>query len=328
MAVRRVSVVAVAAAALALAAAASLTFGAVHVPLRDIWAALSGQADEGPLKQIVLELRLPRTVCALIVGAALGVAGALLQGALANPLASPDVIGVTGGAGFGAMLTLLVWPSAIALLPVGALVFGVTAAAIVFTIGWSGAHAGSIGRVILAGIAISALFGAATTSLMVAYSDRVQSAIFWLAGGLSSEGWTSLGVVWPYFGVGFLLAAGLARPLDRLALGDDVAASLGGRPRLVRLLAAAAAALLASSAAALAGLLGFLGLVIPHLVRLAGGTASHRFVIPATAVAGAALLVAADTLARVVMAPIELPVGPLMVVLGVPLFLWLLREAV
>ena len=112
------------------------------------------------------------------------------------------------------------------------------AAAIVFVIGWSGAHGGAIGRVILAGIAISALFGAATTSLMVAYSDRVQSAVFWLAGGLSSDGWTLASVVWPYFAVGFLLAVFLARPLDRLALGDDVAASLGGRPRLVRLLAA------------------------------------------------------------------------------------------
>jgi len=304
-----------------------MAFGAVHVPLHDVWDSLTGQEDPGPLRQIILELRLPRTVSALVVGAALGVAGALLQGALANPLASPDVIGVTGGAGFGAMLTLLVWPSAIALLPIGALAFGVLAAGIVFLIGWTGAHAGAIGRVILAGIAISSLFGAATTSLMVAYSDRVQSAVFWLAGGLTSEGWSSLGAVWPYMTLGFVLALFLARPLDRLALGDDVAASLGGRPRQVRLLAAAAAALLASSAAALAGLLGFLGLVIPHLVRLAGGTASHRFVIPASALAGAALLVVADTASRLVLAPIELPVGPLMVVLGVPLFLWLLREA-
>ena len=305
-----------------------MAFGAVDVPLADIWDSLTGQAPEGPLRQIIVELRLPRTVSAVVVGAALGVAGALLQGALGNPLASPDVIGVTGGAGFGAMLALLVWPSAIALLPVAALTFGLIAAAVVFAIGWSGAHAGSIGRVILAGIAISALFGAATTSLMVAYSDRVQSAIFWLAGGLTSEGWSSLSVVWPYMLVGFVLALGLMRPLDRLALGDDVAASLGGRPRQIRLIAAVAAALLASSAAALAGLLGFIGLLIPHLIRLAGGTSSHRFVIPASALAGAALLVAGDTLARVILAPIELPVGPLMVVLGVPLFLWLLREAV
>ena len=174
---------------------ASLTLGAVHVPLHDVPSALTGQADDGPLKQIVLELRLPRTVLAIVVGAALGVAGALLQGALANPLASPDVIGVTGGAGFGAILTLLVFPSAIALLPVGALVFGAGRAAIVFTIAWSGPTAAASARVILAGIAISALFGAATMSLMVAYSDRVQSAVFWLAGGLSSEGWSDLRVV-------------------------------------------------------------------------------------------------------------------------------------
>ena len=224
-----------------------MAFGAVHVPLASIWDALTGQAEDGPLRQIIVELRLPRTVSAIIVGAALGVAGALLQGALANPLASPDVIGVTGGAGFGAMLTLLVWPSAIALLPVGALVFGDHRGGDRVRDRLDGrSRRRRSSRVILAGIAISALFGAATTSLMVAYSDRVQSAIFWLAGGLSSDGWASLSVVWPYFAVGFVMAVFLARPLDRLALGDDVAASLGGRPRRVRLLAAGAAALLAS----------------------------------------------------------------------------------
>jgi iron complex transport system permease protein len=327
VAIRRLSLVLIAALALVAAAIASLTLGAVHVPLRAVLDSLTGSEPQGPLKEIVLQLRLPRTVGALVVGAGLGVAGALLQGALANPLASPDVIGVTGGAGFGAMLTLLVWPSAIALLPVGALVFGMLGAALVFVIGWSGINGGAVTRVILAGIAISALFTAGTTSLMVAYSDRVQSAVFWLAGGLTSDGWSSFEVVWPYFLAGFVLAVVLARPLDRLALGDDVAASLGARPRQVRLLAAAAAALLAASAAALAGLLAFVGLVVPHLVRLAGGTATNRFVLPVSALVGAALVLAGDTLARTVLAPIELPVGPLMVVLGVPLFLWLLRGA-
>ena len=327
MAVRQATVLLASAAALVAAAAASLTLGAVHVPLADVFDALTGRADPGPLREIVLQLRLPRTVSALVVGAALGVAGALLQGALANPLASPDVIGVTGGAAFGAILILLMFPASIALLPVGALVFGVIAAALVFSVAWSGPRGGGIGRLILAGIAISALFGAATTSLMVAFSDRVQSAIFWLAGGLSAQGWSDLEVAWPYFLVGFLLAAALTRPLDRLALGDDVAESLGARPRTIRLAAGAAAALLASAAAALAGLLGFLGLVIPHMVRLAGGSAGHRFVVPASALAAAALLLTGDTLARTVLAPIELPVGPLMVVIGVPLFLKLLRNA-
>jgi iron complex transport system permease protein len=237
------------------------------------------------------------------------------------------VIGVTGGAGFGAMLVLLAFPGSIALLPAGALVFGLLAAACVFAVAWAGPNGGGVARLILAGIAVSALFGAMTTSLMVGFSDRVQSAVFWLAGGLSPNGWGDLEVAWPYFAAGFVLAALLTRPLDRLALGDDVAASVGARPRLIRLGAGAAAALLASAAASLAGLLGFLGLVIPHIVRLAGGTSRHAYVVGASAVSGAALLLAADTVARLAFAPIELPVGPLMVAIGVPVFLWLLRRA-
>src|SRR5687767_7906582 len=190
-----------------------MAFGAVHVPLANIWDALTGQAEEGPLRQIIVELRLPRTVSAIIVGAALGVAGALLQGALGNPLASPDVIGVTGGAGFGALLIILVFPGSIALLPLGALVFGLVAAALVFVVAWTGPRGGSIGRIILAGIAIGALFAAGTTGLMAAFPDRVPSAIFFLAGGLASDGWTELRSTWPYFAVGFVASVALIRPL-------------------------------------------------------------------------------------------------------------------
>jgi len=286
LALRQTSVVLVAALIALAAVATSLTLGAVHVPLGDVVDALLGRADAGPLREIVLQLRVPRTVEAIVVGAALGVAGVLLQGALGNPLASPDIVGVTGGAGFGAILVLLAFPGAIALLPVGALAFGALAGGLVLMIAWSGPSGGATGRLILAGMRVA----------------------------------------WPYFAVGFVVAAVLSRPLDRLALGDDVAESLGVRPRLIRLAAVSAAALLASAAAALVGLLGFLGLVIPHLVRLAGGTASHRFVMGASALVGAALLLAGDTLARTVLAPIELPVGPFMVVLGVPVFLWLLRS--
>jgi iron complex transport system permease protein len=326
--VRRTAVVAVLVAAVAGGVVASLALGAVDIPLATVADALTGDADSGPLRQIVLDLRLPRTVEAVAVGAALGVAGALLQGALGNPLASPDVIGVTGGAGFGAVLILIVFPGSIALLPVGALLFGLLAAALVFAIAWAGPNAGGVGRLILAGIAIAALFGAGTTSILVAYPDRVQSALFFIAGGLTSDGWADLRVVWPYFAVGFALAVGLARPLDRLALGDDVAASLGARPRAIRLVAGVAAALLAAAAASLAGLLGFLGLVVPHAVRLAAGTSRHTYVLAVSALGGSALLLAGDTLARTVKAPIELPVGPFMVVVGVPLFLFLLRRAV
>ena len=274
-ALRRTATMSVALVALVASVAASLALGAVHVPLADVIDALGGGADAGPFRQIVLELRLPRTVEAIAVGASLGVAGALLQGALANPLASPDVIGVTAGSGFGAVLILLAFPGSIALLPVGALAFGLLAAALVFAIAWSGRGAGSISRLILAGIAVGALFTAGTTSLMTAYPDRVQSVIFFIAGGLTSDGWRELEVVWPYLAAGTVLAVCLIRPLDRLALGDDVAASLGARPRLIRLGAGVAAALLAASAAALAGLLGFLGLIVP-----APGAARRRHRAP------------------------------------------------
>jgi iron complex transport system permease protein len=325
---RRILVVALLAAALVAGIGASLALGTIDIPLREVIDSLLGRADEGPSQQIVLKLRLPRTVDALLVGAALGVAGALLQGALGNPLASPDVIGVTAGSGFGAILILLVFPGSIALLPVGALVFGLTAATLVFVVAWVGTDGGGPARLILAGIGITALFTAGTVGLMTAYPDRVQSAVLFLAGGLISDGWDGMDEIWPYFAAGFVLAVTLIRPLDRLALGDDVAASLGSRPRAIRLGAGAAAAVLAAASAAIAGLLGFLGLIVPHVIRMAGGTASHGYVVPVSALGGAALLVAGDTLARTVKPPLELPVGPFMVLLGVPVFLWLLRRAV
>jgi iron complex transport system permease protein len=324
---RRSAVILAALLALLAAVGASLAIGAVDIPLSTVIDALLGDLGDGPQRTIVMDIRLPTTVEAIVVGAALGVAGAVLQGALANPLASPDVIGVTAGAGFGATLILLVFPGSVALLPVGALVFGLVAAAIVFTIAWTGRGRGAVSQVILAGIAVAALFGAATTGLMTAFPERVQSVIFFMAGGLTPNAWVELKSFWPYFVAGLVLALVLIRPLDRLALGDDVAASLGSRPQLIRLGAGVCAAVLASAAAALVGLLSFLGLVVPHLVRMAGGTSSHAFVIPASAVAGAALLTAGDVLARNVAAPAVLPVGPFMVVLGVPLFLWLLRRA-
>lgn len=306
---------------------ASLAFGAVGLPIGDVARALAGGDVGAQVHEIAVGLRLPRTASALAVGAALAVAGVLLQGALANPLASPDVIGVTGGAGFGATLVLLAFPEHAALVPLGALACGLTAAGLVLALGSAGPRGGSVERVVLAGIAIAALFGAATTSLMVAFPDRVPSAIGFLAGGLVSDGWSALRTAGPYLVVGLLGAILLARPLDRLALGDDLAASLGTSPRRTRLLAGVAAACLAAAAASIAGLLGFLGLIVPHLVRLAAGTATHRFLVPACAIVGAAVLLIGDTLARTVVAPIELPVGPLMVVLGVPWFLMLLRRA-
>ncbi len=314
--------------AVCVAVVASLAYGAVSIPFSQVIDALTGASEVSEsTSKIVLDLRLPRSCEAIVVGAALGVAGALLQGALNNPLASPDIVGVTGGAGFGAVLILILFPAQVALLPVGALFFGLLAAGLVFAVAWSGANRGSVSKLILAGIAIGAMFGAGTTAILTAYPDRVPSVLFFIAGSLTSDGWGDLKAAYPYFAIGFVLAIGLMRPLDRLSLGDEVAASLGTKPRLIRLIAGVAAALLAASAASLAGLLAFLGLVVPHFVRMAAGTSSHTYVVPVSALAGATLLLAGDTLARVVAAPIELPVGPFMVLIGVPMFLYLLRRA-
>lgn len=331
MPLRQSLVLATASVALVAAALLSLALGSTTIAVADIIDVLPVVGDKNlddPIYQIVNELRIPRAVTAVVVGAALSVAGALLQGALGNPLASPDIIGVTAGAGFGAMLLLLAIPDSVTLVPISALVFGLLAAALVFSVAWAGRGGGGVARLVLAGIAVSAIFTAGTTMLMAAYPDRVSSAVYFIAGYLPYDGWSTLSQVWPYAAIGGIMAVLLIRPLDRLALGDDVAQSLGARPRAIRLQAAIAAALLAAASAAMAGLLGFLGLVVPHVVRLAGGTSSHRFVVPASAIAGAALLLLADTFARRIAAPLDLPVGPFLVVLGVPLFLWLLRKAI
>lgn len=323
---RKTVVVLVLLLALIAAIITSLALGAVSIPFGDVVSAIFGTSGDASTDKIIRDLRLPRSIEAIVVGAGLGVAGALLQGALNNQLASPDIVGVTGGAGFGAVLILILFPSYVALLPVGALVFGLLAAGLVFLVAWSGTNRGSISKLILAGIAIGSLFGATTTAILSAYPDRVQSVLFFIAGGLTSDGWGDLKAVWFYFAAGFILSIGLMRPLDRLALGDEVAASLGTKPQRIRLAAGVVAALLAAAAASLAGLLAFLGLVTPHFVRMASGTSRHTYVVPVSALAGATLLLLGDTLARVIAAPVELPVGPFMVLLGVPMFLYLLRK--
>lgn len=303
---------------------ASLGLGSVAIPPGEVLAALGG-GENGAVATIVFDVRLPRTLLAIAVGAALGLAGVLLQGALANPLAAPDVIGVTAGAAFGAVVVLLVAPEASPLLPAAALAGGLVATGLVFVLAWPGARGAGALRIVLAGIAVGALFTAATTWVLVARSDRVAAAVLWLAGGFVGRGWEHLQMAGPYLLAGGLAAVTLTRRLDLLALGDDVSAALGGRPVSTRLAATAVAALLAGAAAAIAGLLGFLGLVVPHMARLLGGP-GHRYLIVAAPLLGAALLVGADTFARTIIAPEELPVGVLTVALGVPLFLHLLRR--
>ena len=314
-------VLAALAGAAAVAVAAALAVGSVDVEHAAVWRALAGDAAD-PASVVVRELRLPRALAAFAVGGLLAVAGALMQVLLRNPLADPYVLGLSGGAACGALAALLagvaalVTPAAFA----GALVSTV----IVFGLARS-AGAWSSTRLLLTGIVVAAGWGALIMLLLAVAPDaQVRGMLFWLIGDLSgaTHGGSAL---WALAGV-LLLALPLARDATLLARGEVTAATLGVPVRSVALALHALAAAATAVAVTLAGSVGFVGLVVPHAVRLVVGN-DQRVLLPASALAGGALLVLADTLARTVVAPAQLPVGVLTALAGVPMFLWLLRRS-
>ena len=314
-------VLAALAGAAAVAVAAALAVGSVDVEPAAVWRALAGDAAD-PASVVVRELRLPRALAAFAVGGLLAVAGALMQVLLRNPLADPYVLGLSGGAACGALAALLagvaalVTPAAFA----GALVSTV----IVFGLARS-AGAWSSTRLLLTGIVVAAGWGALIMLLLAVAPDaQVRGMLFWLIGDLSgaTHGGSAL---WALAGV-LLLALPLARDATLLARGEVTAATLGVPVRSVALALHALAAAATAVAVTLAGSVGFVGLVVPHAVRLVVGN-DQRVLLPASALAGGALLVLADTLARTVVAPAQLPVGVLTALAGVPMFLWLLKRS-
>lgn len=299
----------------------ALCQGSVPLSLPEVWQALWHQGNS--LHQtIVWELRLPRIVAALIVGAALGMAGALLQGLLRNGLADPFVLGISAGAGLVA-IALISLNVLQAWVPLGAWVGAMLTAALVYALGYLGGGL-AIERLILAGVAVSSLFGAIqTTLLLLAEDGRIQAALNWLIGSLNGRGWTEVAMAGPYVGVALIVGCLLARPLNLLNLGDDLAVGLGTSLTRSRLLIGAIASLLAASAVSMAGLIGFVGLVVPHGVRLLVGS-DYRWILPCSAIGGAWVLTFADLLSR--LGAIELPVGAVTALLGSPLFIWLLYQ--
>ncbi|OUL35814.1 iron ABC transporter [Nostoc sp. T09] len=297
----------------------SLSQGAVPLSGSELWQAILHQGD--PVKQTILwDLRLPRIIAALIVGAALGMSGALLQGMLRNSLADPFILGISAGAGLIVivMVVLQIFPAAI---PLAAWVGAILTSAIVIFLGRAGSGI-AVERLILGGVAVSSLFGAVqSTLLLLAEDGQIQIALNWLVGSLNGRGWKEITTTGPYIIVALLGGCLLARSLNVLALGDDLALGLGVSLTRSRLLIGGVATLLAAGAVSISGLIGFVGLVVPHGVRLIVGT-DHRFVLPLSALAGAWLLIFADLLSR--LGAIELPVGSVTALLGSPLFIWLL----
>jgi iron complex transport system permease protein len=297
----------------------ALMQGSVPLSLTELWQALRHQGD--PVRQTILyDLRLPRIFIALIVGAALGMSGALLQGLLRNGLADPFVLGISAGAGLMA-IALLTLGIFLAWVPVAAWVGAMVTSMLVYLLGRT-ANGIVVERLILGGIAISSLFGAVQTTLLLLSNDgQIQSALNWLIGSLNGRGWTEVRTVGPYVAVALLLGSLLGRSVNVLNLGDELAVGLGVSPTRSRLLMGAVASLLAASAVSIAGLIGFVGLVVPHGVRLLVGN-DYRWVLPLSAIAGAWVLTFADLLSR--LGAVELPVGAVTALLGSPLFIWLL----
>ena len=272
---------------------------------------------------VIWNIRLPRMILAGLVGINLALAGAVLQGVMKNPLADPSIIGISSGAGLFGIFILVILPQYLKLVPVAAFCGALLAAVIIYSMAWKGGIEPT--RIILAGVAVSALFGAGISATLVFFSDRVHGALTFMNGSLSSRSWPEVATIFPYTVAGLVLVLLLSKKMNILVLGDDVARGLGLNVEVTRLGFTALAALLAASAVSVVGLLGFVGLIVPHTIRLIMGN-DYRYMLPSSALLGAALVMASDTFARTVFSPTEIPVGIVMAVIGVPFFLFLLRR--
>ena len=273
--------------------------------------------------RIVYLIRMPRVFCGILAGTNLALAGCILQGILRNPLADPGIIGVTAGAGLFAMVIMIILPEITNLVPIAAFIGAMVAVAIVFAISWQ--RGVQPLRMILAGVAVAAFFGGAQTALMVFYSDRIQSTINWMAGGFQGASWSHVSMILPYTLLGLAAVFFISRWLNALQLGEDTARSIGLPVEKIRFVLLILAALLAASAVSVAGMLGFVGLVIPHMVRLVTGS-DFDYLLPCSAIWGAAFVSMTDSAARLALAPIEVPVGVFMSFFGAPFFLYLLKK--
>lgn len=298
----------------------ALSQGALRVPVADLWAALTGSALAQA--QLVLDLRLPRVLLAALVGAALALSGAAMQGVFRNPLADPGLVGVSSGAMIGAVLAIFLGnPLGLGPWAVPAAAF---AGALAVTAVTMSVARGSDSMLLLAGIAINALAGVVLGLLTFLADDRqLRDITFWSMGSVARGGWTGITAVALAGGVGAILILVRARALDALALGDRGAVHVGIDPVATRRWIIVGTALTVGAATAYCGLIGFVGMVVPHLIRLVAG-AGHRALLPLSALAGALLLVLADLVARLIAAPVELPVGLMTSAIGAPFFLGLL----
>lgn len=303
----------------------SVSFGVRAVSLDDILAALAGHDDT--LAQAAIIKRIPRTVLAVLVGAALALSGATMQAVTRNPVADPGILGVSNGASFAVVLGLAFVGMTN---PYGQMALAITgaalAAAFVYTVGSLGRGGATPLKLALAGAATSAAFASLISAVMLPRVDLLQAFQSWQIGGVGGAEWSRIALTAPVLALGALICLASARGMNSLALGDDMAKGLGEHVFRTRLVSALGAVILAGAATAIAGPIGFIGLVIPHVCRMLVGT-DHRWLLPFSAMAGAALLLASDVIGRVISpSSEEIQVGIITAIIGAPFFIWIVRR--
>jgi len=312
----------------ALAVVLGVRFGSVPLTTPEVVSALRGSGDEVH-RTILLDLRLPRAVLALLVGGGLALAGSVFQALLRNPLAEPFILGISGGAAAGAVLVLGLGLAAAGsgFLPVAAFAGALVAILLVFRVASAAGRTLDVRVLLLAGVVVGSFFSAVIAlTLSLSEARTVRSAILWMMGSLSGATWGSVAVVAAYTIPCALVLMGLARALNLMAVGEETASYLGTDVERVKKLAYGVASLVTAAGVAVAGIIGFVGLIVPHGIRLLIGS-DQRFLLPLSFLAGAGFLAFADLAARLLLAPIEIPIGVVTAFLGVPLFLVLLRRS-
>lgn len=299
----------------------SIRVGSVSVSYKDIFDAFT--SDAGGTAGIIRDIRIPRVLMAVVVGANLAVSGVLLQGVMRNPMADPGITGISSGASVVVMIVMLYFPGAASSVPIFGFIGGILACMLIYSLAWK--QGLSAVRIVLAGVAVNSILGGVSSLISILNSESLSSVLTWLNGELGKKGWDKVGAIAVYSIIGLVLAMLVHRCCDLLALGDKNTKSLGYNPNLLRILISAIAVFLAGISTAYVGVIGFIGLVVPHMSRMLMGS-EHKYLIPFSGLLGAIVLLIADTIGRIVIAPYEIPVGVIMTVCGGPFFLYLLRK--
>lgn len=302
----------------------SIMSGTIDFSINDILRLFFGKNQDDLIYSIIFNVRLPRTILGLLVGVNLGIAGALLQGLLKNNLASPNIIGVNSGAGLAAVIIMCLIPGSFKMLPPVTFIGALLTSLMIYYISRHNGNSSSV-TIILAGVALNALLHALTSAIMILNSDDLSITYTWLLGGLNGRGWNHLQSMYGYSVFGILSSIILSPRINLFLLGEDIGKNLGLSVEISRILIIIDASILAGSAVSVAGTIGFIGLIAPHIARLMIGN-DYRYLVVFSGILGGFILVASDILARTMFQPLEIPVGIITAVLGTPFFLFLIYK--